>query len=148
MSTATPPTCPANFRAAFLDQPRHVELSPGERLYKFVSLPIVRSRILDSPWWIRQQAFDELQTRARRLQKPVSELARSQMAIAVEWNPGMDTMFIVVLSAKVDAWEGRARTQPLSTREGGIAFTGGGRQLCVPSLTWLQIGLQYSGTVR
>jgi hypothetical protein len=51
------------------------------------------------------------ESRARRLQKPMANLVRSQMAIAVEWNPGMDTMYVVVLAAKVDAWEGRARSQ-------------------------------------
>ena len=64
---------PYPLHAAFLDEPPHVELPPGEHLYKFVSIPIVRQRILESPWWIRQQAFDELQIRARRLQKPMAD---------------------------------------------------------------------------
>jgi hypothetical protein len=140
--------CPAHFRATFLEEPQHVELPAGERLYKFVSIPLDRHRILASPWWIRQQVFDDMQLRARRLQKPVSELARSQMAIKAEWNPGMDTMFIVVLSAKVDGWEGRARSQPLSNHSGNAVFTGGARQICVPSLTWQQIGQQYTGTLN
>ena len=54
------------------------------------------------------------------------------MAIAVEWNPGMDTMFIVVLSAKVDAWEGQARSQRVSTRDANVVFTGGGRSCVCP----------------
>ena len=53
-----PPACPPHLRAAFLDQPQYVALPRGERLYKFVSVPIVRDRILMSPWWIRQPAFD------------------------------------------------------------------------------------------
>jgi hypothetical protein len=127
--------------------PTHVELAPGEHLYKFVSIPIVRHRILESPWWIRQRDFDELQVRARRLQKPMADLVRSQMAIAIEWNPGMDTMYVVVLASKVDAWEGRARSQRVSTREAKVAFTGGGLQLCVPALEWCKIGREYSGTL-
>jgi hypothetical protein len=125
----------------------HVTLSPGEHLYKFVSIPVVRHRILESPWWIRQREFDDLQIRARRLRKPMADLVRSQMAIAVEWNPGMDTMYVVVLAKSVDAWEGRARSQRLSTRDAKVAFTGGGCQLCVPSLTWAQIGREYSGSL-
>ena len=93
------PTCPERLRGAFFDTPMYVQLQPGERLYKFVSLPIVRARILESPWWIRQSVFDDLLTRARRLQKPVAELARSQMAIAQQWNPGMDTLYVIVLAA-------------------------------------------------
>ena len=139
------PACPPRLRAAFLDEPEHVTLTRGEHLYKFVSIPIVRQRVLDSPWWIRQESFDVLQTRARRLNKPVADLARSQVAIAIEWNPGMDTIYVVVLAA-VDGWQGRARSQPLSTRDGKVAFTGGGMQLCVPGLTTSHIALEYSGT--
>lgn len=144
----TTPACPPQFRATFLDQRRHVELKPGERLYKFVSIPIDRQRIMASPWWIRESVFDELRFRARRLQKPTSALARSRMAIKSEWNPGMDTVFIVVLSASVEGWEGRARSQPFSNHSGNAVFTGGERQMCVPSLTWRQIGINYSGTLE
>lgn len=142
-----PPACPSHLRAAFLGQPQYVQLPRGERLYKFVSLPIGRERILKSPWWIRQAAFDDLQLRARRLQKPMRELVRSQMAIAGEWNPGMDTLFIIVLSTNVDGWEGSARSQLVSVHDADVVFTGGGRQLCVPDLTWRQIGANYTGTV-
>jgi hypothetical protein len=137
--------CPEQLRPAFIDEPTYVDLMPGERLYKFVSLPIVRARILESPWWIRQTTFDDLLTRARRLQKPVSELVRSQMAIAQQWNPGMDTLYVVVLAAHADGWEGRARWQPVSIGDKTVAFTGGGHQLAVPALTWQQIGVQFSG---
>lgn len=139
------PQCPESLRKAFLGEPTYVQLRPGEHLYKFVSIPIVRQRILESPWWIRQQTFDDLQVRARRLQKPVSELARSQMAITHQWNPGMETLYIVVLVANADAWEGRARSQPVSLFDRTVAFTGGGTQLAVAGLTWRQIGGQYSG---
>lgn len=140
--------CPPQFRATFLEEPRRIQLSPGERLYKFVSIPIDRQRIMASPWWIRQAVFEDLRVRARRLQKPASDLARSRMAIKSEWNPGMDTVFIVVLSAIVEGWEGRARSQPLSNHSDNAVFTGGERQLCVPSLTWRQIGQQFSGTLN
>jgi hypothetical protein len=144
----TPRPCPPLFRATFLDEPRHVELAAGERLYKFVSIPIDRQRLIASPWWIRQAVFDELRLRARRLQKPASDLARSRMAIKNEWNPGMDTVFIVVLAAQVEGWEGCARSQPISNHSGNAVFTGGERQICVPSLTWRDIGQQFSGTLN
>jgi hypothetical protein len=78
----------------------------------------------------------------------MSDLARSRMAIKSEWNPAMETVFIVVLSATVEGWEGRARSQPLSNFSGNAVFTGGERQLCVPALTWRQIGINYSGTLE
>jgi hypothetical protein len=59
----------------------------------------------------------------------------------------MDTIFTVVLSARVEGWEGRARSQPVSTKDAAVVFTGGGHQLCVPALTWQQIGVNYSGTL-
>ena len=57
----------------------------------------------------------------------MSDLARSRMAIRNEWNPGMDT---------------------ISNHSGNASFTGGEAQICVPSLTWRQIGQQYSGTLN
>jgi hypothetical protein len=36
----------------------------------------------------------------------------------------------------------------VSTRDAKVAFTGGGRQLCVPALEWRQIGREYSGTLE
>ncbi len=142
-----PSGCPERCRAAFLTMPTPVTLVKGEHLYKFVSIPVVRHRILESPWWIRQQAFDDLQMRASRLGKPMADLVRSQMAIATEWNPGMDTMYVVVLATSVQAWEGSARSQRLSTPDPQVRFTGGGQQVCVPDLTWEQIAREYSGTV-
>lgn len=147
MSPVTSAACPPHLRATFLDEPAYVELLPGEHLYKFVSIPIDRQRILASPWWIRQPAFDDLQFRARRLKKPMRELVRSQLAIAGEWNPGMDTVFIAVLSARADGWEGRACSQRVSIDEARVVFTGGGLQLCVPGLSWQQIGVTYTGSI-
>jgi hypothetical protein len=143
--THTTPRCPVHLSSSFLDQPKYVPLLPGEHLYKFVSIPLDRSRTLASPWWIRQPAFDELQMRARRLQKPLADLVRSQLAIAAEWNPGMDTMFTIVLAAKADGWEGRARWQPVSVRGRDVVFMGGGLQLAVPGLSWRQVGVQRTG---
>ena len=139
--------CPEHLRAAFLDVPIPVTLPRGEHLYKFVSIPIVRARILASPWWIRGRDFDILRIRARALGKPMADLVRSQMAIAAEWNPGMDTIHVVVLAEGVDAWEGRARHQPASTADPHVLFTGGGRQLAVPGLTWRQIARDHSAAL-
>ena len=102
------PSCPPSYRGAFLGAPTHVALPPGERLYKMVSLPLDRARVLRSPWWIRHTAFTELQVRARPLQRPVADLVRAHLAVAMEWNPGMDVLWIVQLATATDAWEGRA----------------------------------------
>lgn len=138
------PACPDHFRSAFLGEPTYVELQPGERLYKFVSLPVVRHRVLQSPWWIRQQVFDDLRLRAGRLGRPVAELVRARLAIAMEWNPGMDVLWVVVLAAKADAWEGRARTQHVNVGDPSALFIGGGGQVCVPGLDWRQISMDAS----
>jgi hypothetical protein len=138
------PQCPENLRNAFLGEPRHVRMLPGERLYKFVSYPLMRDRILQSPWWIRQSSFDALQSRARRLAQPLADVARSHLAIAAQWNPGMDAMWGIVLAAEVDAWQGRARSQPVRLADGTASFIGGGEQICVPGLEWRQIAADFS----
>ncbi len=63
----------------------------------------------------------------------------------MEWNPGMDTLYIIVLSAKADGREGRACSQLVSLTDSTVAFSGGGRQLAVPGLTWRHIGIQRVG---
>lgn len=131
--------CPAPFRSAFLGEPAHVTLEPGERLYKLVSVPLVCDRALQSPWWIRHRAITELHVRARRLHRPLRELVRAQLAIAVQWNPGLDVPWIVQLAAAADGWEGRARSPRLSLDDPKASLPGGGQQVCVPGLTWRQI---------
>ena len=136
--------CPPELRAEFLGEPAAVVLQAGERLYKFVSVPFVRERILQSPWWIRQQTFDLMQARARALGRPLEDLIRAHLAIKREWNPGIDAMWVVVLASPVSAWAGRARSQPISKTGGNVALMGGGDQVCVPALDWRQIQTDYS----
>lgn len=140
-------TCPPRYRGAFLGEPALVRLPAGERLYKMVSLPVDRGRVLASPWWIRQRDFRELQLRAEALGRPVTDLIRVRLAIAREWNPGLDVLWIVELASPVEAWEGKACGQPETLADRGVLFIGGGRQVCVPDLTWRQIAIDFAGHV-
>jgi len=133
-------------RQAFLGPPVEVELQAGERLYKLVDIPVDRPRILESPWWIRQPAFDELRVRAQRLNCPLPELVRAQMAVTTEWNPGMCAVWVIVLAVNAQGWEGRARSQRVTSAESKAAFIGGGQQLCVPALGWRDIAMDYSAS--
>ena len=144
MSPAAHPALSDRQRAAFLGHPAPVDLPRGEHLYKIVSVPVIRDRVLESPWWIRERTFDDLRERAKRLQRPLKELVRAQLAITSEWNPGMDILWIVVLGAPVKAWEGRARSQRVVGGDASAAFIGGGRQVCVPQIQWRQIARDYS----
>lgn len=139
--------CPPPFRSAFLGEPARVTLEPGERLYKLVSVPLVRDRALQSPWWIRHRAFTDLQVRARQLHRPLRELVRAHLAIAVQWNPGLDVLWIVHLAAAADGWEGRARSQRLSLDDPKALLLGGGQQVCVPGLSWRQIAMDQTAHI-
>lgn len=140
-------TCPPPFRSAFLGEPRLTTLPRGERLYKLVSLPVDRGRVLASPWWIRQRDFRELQLRADALGRSVTDMVRVRLAIAREWNPGMDVLWIVELGAAVEAWEGKAKGQPETLADRDVLLIGGGIQVCVPTLTWRQIAVDFAGHV-
>jgi hypothetical protein len=131
-------------RDAFIGSPVGVELKAGERLYKLVDIPIDRLRVLSSHWWIRQPAFDELRVRARRLNCPLPELARAQMAVTTEWNRGMCALWVVVLAVDVKGWEGLARSQKVTLANSNLSFIGGGQQLCVPGLDWQKIAIDYN----
>jgi hypothetical protein len=135
---------PDSLKGAFLGEPSRIQLPRGSRLYKFVSYPVVRQSLLASPWWISPQAFDVLQARATRLDVPVREVARAHLAIAEEWSPGMDLLWGIVLAGEVEAWTGRARSQPVRLADPGARFLGGGDQLCVPGLGWQDIAMDFS----
>ena len=135
--------CPDHLVSAFLGRPSYVQLRPGTHLYKFVSIPIDRQRILASPWWIDQPTLDTIRLRASRLQKPWTDLARAQLAITTEWNPGMDTLYVIVLARPAHGWTGRATSQRVVRGDPGVVFTGGGNQLAVPDLEWQQIGVHH-----
>ena len=81
--------------------------------------------------------------RARRLQRPVADLVRAHLAVAMEWNPGMDVLWIVQLATAVNAWEGRARSQLVTLADPKTSFMGGGLQVCVPGLTWRQVAVDH-----
>ncbi len=138
------PRLPEQWHAAFLGAPTHVRLAAGEHLYKFTTMPIMRQRLLESPWWIRQHDFDLLQETAMRLRTPLTDVIPRQMTLAVEWQLGMRAIFVVVLGRSIDAWEG---TSALVHRE-HLPTTGGGKQLCVPGLTAHHIAREYSGFAK
>jgi hypothetical protein len=135
---------PEHLKRAFLGEPRLVRLARGTRLYKFVSYPVIRPSLLMSPWWIAPQTFDVLAARARQLEAPVRDVARAHLAITEDWSPGMDMLWGIVLAADVDAWAGRARSQPVRVGDAGVRFLGGGDQLCVPGLGPQDIAMDFS----
>ena len=85
--------------------------------------------------------------RARRLGRPASELIRAQLAVTVEWSPGLDMLWVVQLASDVAAWEGRARSQRLTLTDPKTSLVGGGMQLCVPDLTWRQIAADHTAQI-
>jgi len=85
--------------------------------------------------------------RARRLQRPVADLIRARLAVAEEWNPGMDVLWIAQLATAVPAWEGRACAQPQRLADRTVLLIGGGSQVCVPDLTWQHIAVDCAANV-
>lgn len=141
------PPCPPQYREAFEGEPRYAPVHAGERLYKFVSLPIDRERILQSPWWITEQTFDVLQAKARGGSTPMSVFVRIGLAIVREWNPGMDYVVTIVLGNTVPAWQGAARRQYVA-RGSSMWFKGASPQVCAPEIGWRDIAVQRMGTLK
>ena len=134
----TAPACPDPYRDQFEGTPRYKRLERGERLYKFVSIPINRTWIMASPWWIPESAFDRLRGRMRAERRALNEIARDRYAIARRWNPGMDGLFVITIGSSVDAWRGAAKPQT----QLGAGLVGGDDQVCVPNLTWRDVAIE------
>lgn len=140
MAKVNAPACPGQYRPAFAGVPRYQPLKPLERLYKFVSIPIVRAWIMQSPWWIPETAFDQLRRQMFRDRDALNEIARRGYAIAPRWNPGMDGLHIITIGKSIDAWRGPTKAQP---GYGGM-LVGGFEQVCVPDLSWQHIAREVS----
>ena len=107
----------------------------------------VREATLASPWWICERDFRELQMRAKQLRRPLTDVIRARVAIAMDWNPRMDRLWTVQLAASIEGWAGRASGQPLRLADRDVFLIGGGSQVCVPSLTWRQIAVDFVATI-
>lgn len=136
MTQAIVPACPPNLASQFVGGvPTFRLFSPGERLYKLVSIPIDRERIVRSPWWIRESEFDRLRDQSRKESRPLGDVIRRRLAVASRWNPGMDGLCILQLARDKFGWIGLANPQP-DFRE---HLFGWGEQACVPDIDWKDV---------
>ena len=131
--------------------PKFHMFKPGERVYKLVSIPINRERIVSSPWWIRETEFDRLRGLSHRERKPLADVIRRHLAIATRWSPGLDGLCILQLALHKAGWVGPARPQTDIDEE----LVGWGEQACIPEIGWrdvwatkLQVPFHQSGEYR
>jgi hypothetical protein len=123
--------------AAFARVPDRVVLHPGEQLFRFGSIvgPGVRgNEIFSSPWWIPASTYQEITKTAHRTGRSVIEVARSRLAVTMDWNPNMDWLSIFELKVAVHAWVGPARPQPRAGVDRSVLLLGHFNQAYVPGL--------------
>ena len=135
MTRAIVPACPPRLAQEFAGPPTCISLVAGDRLYKLVNIPIDRSAIMRSPWWIREREFDRLRQLSFAEGRPLSDVIRERLAVASRWNPGMDGLCIVHLARAKPAWVGPAKSQPVFKEN----LVGWGEQTCVPDLDWRDV---------
>ena len=135
MSRDLVPACPPHLAEKFVGVPTAMTLSPTHRLYKLVSIPIDRQRILQSPWWIPETEFDRCRQISFAQRRPLSTVVREQFAIAPKWNPGMDGLCILWLARPKLGWIGMTKPQP----KVGDDLVGWGVQAAVPDLDWRDV---------
>jgi len=138
MTRGIVPACPADLAKNFVGGIATAKtFGPGEPLYKLVSMPIVRERILRSPWFIPQSEFDRLRRTSLAERRPLANVIRERLSIASRWNPGMDGLFILYLTRPKLGWIGRAAAQPAFNE----LLIGWGEQACIPDLDWRDIAV-------
>ena len=123
--------------AAFARIPDRVVVHPGEQLFRFGSVvgPGVKANeIFSSPWWIPAATYRQITKTAHRTGRSVIEVARSRLAVTIDWNPKMDWLSIFELRVAVYAWLGPAKPQPLAGTDRSVLLLGHFDQAYVPNL--------------
>jgi hypothetical protein len=122
---------------AFRGSPRRVLFEPGDRLYRFTSLPdqtFAGNEIFKSPWWQPHRTFNAILRTANRTRSSIVDTARSGLAVNRTWNPTMEWLVIVELTSPVYGWAGRTRHQPAEGADRSVLLMGNFTQVFVPGL--------------
>ena len=114
-------------RASFQGAPLKALLPAGTRLFRLVSL--TSGRYFDSPWWIPEPTFLELQDDANRSSHGGGRLFRNYIAQYLALPSGGTQLCVVeiALKASVYAWVGQSSR--LFDRPGGV------QQVFLPNLS-------------
>lgn len=121
----------------FTRSPRQILLLPGERLFRFTTMPgpaFKGNEVFASPWWIPHATYRQIAQTAQRTGRTSSEVARARLAVAEAWNPNMDWLTILELRKPVHAWVGPTKPQPLFDGDRGVILLGNYDQAYVPDL--------------
>ncbi|HEV2491790.1 MAG TPA: hypothetical protein VG204_01820 [Terriglobia bacterium] len=132
----TPPDVLLSFRTP----PGRVLLEPEEKLYRFVTMGHNETI---AGFWIPGDSYERLETWSRQLGMPIQHLARSTLAVMMEWNPKMNAVSIVELKLGAYGLRGPAKYQPLSKTNSKILLMGNMEQVWVPNLSWEHVFVEY-----
>lgn len=127
----------ADHVAAFRGTPRRVLFKPGDRLYRFTSLPTAGfsgNELFNSPWWLPRETFDALTRIAHRTSAPLGDTVRARMAVTRQWNPTLEWLAVIELTQSVYGWVGLTRQQPEIHGHRSVILMGNLEQAYVPGL--------------
>lgn len=123
---------PPDVRASFRRPPTRVLLKRGAKLYRFVTMGHNEAI---SGFWTPNDAYQKLEGWGRQLGMPVQHLARSLLAVTVEWNPKMNALSIVELRSDAYGLLGPAKYQRLEESNPKVLLMGNLDQVWVPNLS-------------
>jgi hypothetical protein len=123
--------------AAFRGTPRRVLFQPGDKLYRFTSIPagsFPGNELFNSPWWLPADTFHTLTRIAGRTASPLVDTARSRLAVTRDWNPTLEWLAIIELTRSAYGWVGTIRPQPETHGHRSVLLMGNLDQAYVPGL--------------
>jgi len=123
---------PPNVRASFRMPPSPVLLKEGAKLYRFVTMGHNETI---AGFWTPDDAYQKLAGWARQLGMPVQHLARSLLAVTIQWNPKMNGLSIVELRCDAYGLLGPAKYQRLEKDNPKVLLIGNVDQVWVPNLS-------------
>jgi hypothetical protein len=127
---------------AFLGPPAKTLFQTDAKIYRFLSIKDVENAdgtttgngLFESPWWVSQETFRMVTTRAHRTSSSLSAVARTGLAVQREWNPHMDWILIARLKDPAYGWVGKTAAQREFRDDPHVWLIGGLPQIWLPGL--------------
>jgi hypothetical protein len=131
-----------DIKDAFLGPPTKTLFKTDAKIYRFISIKDVENAdgtktgngLFESPWWVSQETFRMVTTRAHRTKKSLTTVARSGLAVQREWNPHMDWVLIARMKDPAYGWVGKTAAQREFKDDPHVWLIGGLPQIWLPRL--------------
>ena len=144
---------PTDVKNSFRFSPKPILLAGGAKIIRFITLG---ENATDSGFWISEAVYKHFHQWSVSSGFPISQLARSRLAIKLNWSSRMDTLCVATLQRPIFGFQGPTKYQsrldadPRFTAKGilpepNVLLMGNFEQLWIPNLSMEDIWIDSYG---